>query len=78
MFRRIVAGNSGFRLTVPARYFQSSGDTDFLRRSVAKFDTSAAIEAACTPPSAWFNHLMFHELDKVASLGYVQQINLPL
>jgi hypothetical protein len=45
---------------------------------VAKFDTSAAIEAACTPPSAWFNHLMFHELDKVASLGYVQQINLPL
>ena len=37
-----------------------------LKTQIQRFDASIPVEKAITPPSSWFTHQLFHDLDKVS------------
>ena len=38
-----------------------------LKTQIQRFDASIPVEKAITPPSSWFTHQLFHDLDKVSN-----------
>ena len=41
-----------------------------VKTQIQRFDASIPVEKAITPPSSWFTHQLFHDLDKVSNCSF--------
>lgn len=55
------------RLNAARQVIRTSKIIRCLHNDVQKFDATLPVEKALTPPSSWFAHQSFHDLDKVRS-----------